>query len=101
MLTNPLPKNQNMNSRTIDPHYALGGDQNLLEANTGHGCVNMVHTTKAVTLAKDYGSSQSDLGKEPDPPEIPLRIEKPADKPEVAPCIPKGFLKRLGNNPNS
>ena len=57
MLTNPLPNNQNMNSKTIDPHYASGGDQNLSEANTGHGYVNMVHATKVVTHVKDYGSS--------------------------------------------
>ena len=101
MLTNPLPNNQNMNSRTIDPHCASGGDQNPSEANTGHGCVNMVCATKVVTRAKDYGSSQPNLGKEPGPPESPLRIEKPTDKPKVAPRIPKGVLKRSGNNSNS
>ena len=95
MLTNPLPKNQNMKSRTIDPHCALGGDQNPSKANTGHGCINMVHATKVVTHAKDYGSSQPDLGKEPSPPESHLRIKKPTDKPKVAPHIPKGLLKRL------
>ena len=101
VLTNPLPNNQNMNSRTIGSHCASGGDQNPLEANTGHGCINMVRATKFVTRAKDYGSSQPDLGKEPAPPESPLRNEKPMDKPEVAPRIPKGFLKRLGHNPNA
>ena len=90
-----------MNSRTIDPHCASGGDQNLLEANSGHGCVNMVCTTKVVTHAKDYGLSQPDLGKEPAPPESPLRIEKLVDKPEVAPHIPKGVLKHTRHNPNS
>ena len=74
VLTNPLPNNQNMNSRNIDPNCASGGDQNPLEANTGHGCVNMVHATKVVTRAKNYGPSQPDLGKEPTPPESPLRI---------------------------
>ena len=69
--------------------------------NTGHGCINMVHATKVVTRAKDYGSSQPDLGKEPAPPGSPLRIENPVDKPEVAPRIPKGVLKRLGHNPNA
>ena len=49
----------------------------------------MVHATKVVTHAKYYGSSQPDLGKEPDPPGSPLHIEKPVDKPEVAPHIPK------------
>ena len=90
-----------MNSRTIDPHCALGGDQNPPEANTSHGCVNMVHATKVVTHAKDYGLSQLDLGKEPTPPKSPLRIEKPTDKPKVAPHIPKGFLKRSGHNSNA
>ena len=101
MLTNPLPHNQNMNSRTHDPHCASGGDQNPLEANSGHGCVNMVHATKVVTCVKDYGSSQPKLGKESAPPKSPLRIEKTTDKPEVAPRIPKGVLKCLGNNPNA
>ena len=57
MLTNPLPHNQNMNLRTHDPHSASGGDQNLLETSTGHGCINMVCATKVMTHAKDYGSS--------------------------------------------
>ena len=74
MLTNPLPKNQNMNSRNIYHHCASGGDQNMSEANTSHGCINIVHAAKVVTRAKDYGSSQPDLGKEPAPPEIPLCI---------------------------
>ena len=63
VLTNPLPHNKNLNSRTHDPHSASGGDQNPLETSTGHGCINMVHATKVVTRAKDYGSSQLDLGK--------------------------------------
>ena len=41
------------------------------------------------------------LGKEPDPPGTPLHIEKPVDKPEATPRIPKGVLKCLGNNPNA
>ena len=61
----------------------------------------MVRAMKVMTRAKDYGSSQPNLEKEPDPPGTPLRIEKPVDKPEVAPHIPKGFLKRLGHNPNA
>ena len=101
MLTNPLPHNQNLNTRTHDPHYALGRDQNTLEASTGHGCINMVHATKVVTRAKDYGSSQPNLGKEHTPTESPLRIENPMDKPKIAPRIPKGVLKRSGHNPNA
>ena len=97
MLTNPLPHNKNMNSRT---HDQSGGDQDPPEA-TVHGCINMVCATKVVTHAKDYGSSQPDLGKEPTPPESPLHIEKPVDKPKVAPCIPNGFLKCSGHNPNA
>ena len=101
MLTNPLPHNQNMNLRTHDPHCASGGDQNPLEANTGHGCINMVHATKVVTCAKDHGSSQPDLGKEPAPPESPLHIENPMDKPDIVPRIPKGVLNNSGHNPNA
>ena len=101
VLTNPLPHNQNMNSRTNDPHCASGGAQNPLESNTSHGCINMVCATKVVTYAKDYGSSQPNLGKEPAPPESPFYIENPVDKPDIAPCIPKGVLKRSGNNPNA
>ena len=56
----------------------------------------MVHVTKVVTHAKDYGSSQPDLGKEPAPHWSPLHIENPVDKPKVAPHIPKGVLKCLG-----
>ena len=98
MLTNPLPHNQNMNSRT--PNHSCG-DQDPSEASSGHGCINMVCATKVVTRAKDYGSSQPDLGKEPAPPESPLRIEKPTDKPEFAPHIPKGVVNRSGHNPNA
>ena len=98
MLTKPLPRNQNMNSRT---HDHSGGDQDPSEASSGHGCINMVRATKVVTRAKDYGSSQPDLGKEPTPPGSLLHIENPVDKPEVAPCIPKGVLKFSGHNPNA
>ena len=98
MPTNPLPHNQNMNLRT---HDLFGGDQDPLEACSGHGCINMVCAAKVVTHAKDYGSSQLDLGKEPAPPESPLRIEKPVDKPKVAPRIPNGFLKCSRHNPNA
>ena len=61
----------------------------------------MVRATKVVTHTKDYGLSQPNPGKEPDPPGNPLHIEKPVDKPKVAPHIPKGVLKNLGHNPNS
>ena len=71
MLTNPLPHNQNMKSRT---HDQFGGDQDSPEANSDYGCINMVCATKVVTRAKDYCSSQSDLGKEPAPHESPLHI---------------------------
>ena len=101
MFTNPLPNNQNMNSRTVDPGFAFGGTQNPSKASTGRGCINMVRSTKFVTRVKYYGSSQPDLGKEPDPPEISLRIEKPMDKPKVPPRIPKGVLKHPGHNPNA
>ena len=63
--------------------------------------MNMVHAAKVVTHAKDYGSSQLGLGKEPAPPRSPLRIENPMDKPKVAPRIPKGFLKRSWHNLNA
>ena len=56
-----------MDSRTVDPGCASAGTQNPLEAVSGHSCINMVKATKVVTHAKDYGSSQPDLGKEPDP----------------------------------
>ena len=98
MLTNPLPHNQNMNLRTHDQSV---GDKDPPKG-SGHGCINMVRAMKVVTHAKDYGSSQPDLGKEPAAPESPLRIEnRPVDKPEVTPHIPKGVLKCSGNNRNA
>ena len=97
MLTNPLPHNQNMNSRT---HDQSGGDQHLLEGSV-RGCINMVCAAKVVTHAKDYGSSQPSPGKEPNPPGFPLHIEKPMDKPEVTPRIPKGVLKHSRHNTNA
>ena len=60
-----------------------------------------MHDAKFVTHVKDYGSSQPGLGKEPTPPGSPLHIEKLVDKPEVAPRIPKGVLKRSWHNPNA
>ena len=97
MLTNPLPHNQNMNSRT---HDYSGGDQDPSKG-SGHGYINMVCATKVVAHAKDYGSSQLDLGKEPAPPGSPLHIKNPTDKLEVTPHIPKGVLKRSRHNPNA
>ena len=63
VFTNPLPNNQNMNSRTVDPGCDYGGNQNPLEVAPGHGCINMVKDTKVVTRVKDYGLSQPDLRK--------------------------------------
>ena len=63
VLTNPLPNNQNMNSRTTDLGCASGGNQNPSEAASGHGCINMVCAAKVETHAKYYGLSQPDLGK--------------------------------------
>ena len=97
MLTNPLSHNQNMNSKSHDKSC---GDQDPPET-SGHGYINMVHAAKVVTRVKDNGSSQPSPGKEPDPPGSPLCIEKPTDKPEAAPHIPKGVLKRSGHNPNA
>ena len=37
LFTNPLPNNQNMNSRTVDPGCAFGGTQNPPKVNSGHG----------------------------------------------------------------
>ena len=101
MFTNPLPNNQNMNSRTVDPGSASSGTPNPSDVASGHDFINMVNATNVVMHAKDCGSSQSDLGKEPAPPKSPLRIEKPTDKPEVLPCIPKGASKCLGHNTNA
>ena len=101
MLTNPLPQNQIMNSRTVESRSASSGHQNPSNIESGHGCINMMSTETVVTQAKYYGLLQPDLGKEPAPPEAPLRIDKPDDKPEVPPRIPKGVLKSLGHNINS
>ena len=61
----------------------------------------MVRAKNIVTCAKAYGSSQPNPGKEPDPSGTPLHNEKPVDKPEATPHIPKGVLKHLGHNPNA
>ena len=52
VLTNPLPNNQNMNLRTIDPGCASGGNQNLSESTSGHGCINMMSATNVMTHTK-------------------------------------------------
>ena len=96
VLTNPLPHNQNMNSKSHDQ----SSDDDPPEG-SGCGCINMVCAAKVVTRAKDYSSLQPSPGKEPDPPGSPLHIEKPMDKPEAAPRIPKGFLKNSRHNPNA
>ena len=57
MFTNPLPNNQNMNSRTIDYSCVSGGTKNPLEVSHGHDCINMVKDSKFMTHANDYGSS--------------------------------------------
>ena len=72
MFINPLPNNQNINSMTVDPGCASSGTQNPSDAASGHGCINMVKATSVVTCAKDYGSSQLDLGKEIAPPKSSL-----------------------------
>ena len=97
VLTNPLLHNQNMNSKS---HDQFSDDHDPPET-SGRGCINMVCAVKVVMHAKDYGSSQPILGKEPDPPGSPLCIEKPMDKREVAPRIPKGVLKCSKHNPNA
>ena len=60
MLTNPLPHNKKMNSRT---HDQFVGDQDPSKDCSCHGCINMVHAAKVVSHVKDYGSSHRDLGK--------------------------------------
>ena len=101
MFINPLPNNQNMNLRNFYPGSASSGTPNLSDAASGHDCINMVNATNVVTHAKDYGSLQSDLGKEPAAPKSSLRIENPTDKPEAPPLILKGVLKCLRHNPNA
>ena len=86
-----------MNSKSHDQ----SGDDHDLSEGSGHGCINMVCAAKVVTRAKDYGSSQPSPGKEPDPPGSPFHIEKPTDKLEATPRIPKGVLKHSRHNPNA
>ena len=101
MLTNPLPQNKNMNSRTMDPGGAFGRIPNPAGIASHHGCINMVNAMNVVTHSKYYCLSQPNLGKEPAPPESPLCIEKPNEDPEALPRISKGVLKCSRNNTNS
>ena len=96
MLMNPLSHNQNMNSKSQEQSSV-----NDLPETIARGCINMVRAAKVVTRVKDYGSSQPNPGKEPDRPGTPLHIEKPADKLEATPHIPKGVLKCLGHKSNA
>ena len=96
MLTNPLPHNQNMNSK----YHDQSSDDDPPKG-SGHGCINMICSAKVVTRTKYYSSSQPSPGKEPDPLGSPLCIKKPTDELEAAPRIPKGFIKHSGHNPNS
>ena len=68
MLTDPLPQNQNINLRTVEPESASGWSQNPWITISGHGCINMMSSKNVVMHAKDYGMSQPNLGKEPAPP---------------------------------
>ena len=90
-----------MNSRTMDPGSVSSGTQNPSDAASGHGFINMVKAMNLVTHAKDYSTSQLDLGKETSPPESRLQSENPTNKPEAPPRIPKGVLKLLSHNPNA
>ena len=81
----------------MDSRSTSGGNQNPLNAEGGHNCINMMSASNVVKNLKYYGLSQPNLGKEPQPSEISLQI----DKPEVVPHIPNGFLKHLRHNPNS
>ena len=55
MLTDPLPKNKNMNLRNVDSGSASGGNQTPSNTANGHGCINMMSIDNVVTRAKDYG----------------------------------------------
>ena len=101
MLTNPLPQNQNMNFKTVDLGSASGGTPNPLDIVSGHDFINTMSSKNVVTHSKDYSTSQPNLGKEPPPPKSPLCIEKPCDKPEAPPHIPKGVLNCSGHNANA
>ena len=72
MLTNPLPHNQNMASRTMDTGSSYGGNQDPSTAKGGHDCINMMLATNVVNRSKYYGSSIPNIGKEPAPHEISL-----------------------------
>ena len=88
MLTDPLPYNQNMNSRNMDSRSSFGGHKNPPNAKGGHGCINMMLVANVVKHAKDYDSSRPNVGKETTPIEVTLHI----DKPKGIPHISKGVL---------
>ena len=52
VLTNPLPHNQNMNSKS---HDQSGDDHDPLKG-SGCACINMVRAAKVVTRTKYYSS---------------------------------------------
>ena len=54
-----------MNSRNVDSGSAYGGHQDPPNGEGGHDCINMMSSANVVTWAKDYGSSQPNVGKEP------------------------------------
>ena len=97
MLIDHLPHNQNMDSTTSSTESIYGGHQNTPAMECGHNCINMMSDSYVVTHSQDYGLSQPNMGKEPTTTGIPLHI----DKLEFIHCIPKGFLKHSGHNPNS
>ena len=70
-----------MNSRIMDPGNTSGGNTNLQDTVSGHGCINMMSVENVVIHSKYYGMSQPNLGKEPAPPENPFHIEKNSDNP--------------------
>ena len=74
MLTDPLPHNQNMNLRNVDSGSGSGGHQSPPNAKGGHSCINMMSDENFVTHAKEYGSSQPNVGKEPTPSKVTLHI---------------------------
>ena len=49
VLTDPLPHNQNMASRNMNIGSNSGGHQNPLNAEGGHGCINMMFAANIVT----------------------------------------------------
>ena len=52
-----------MASRNVDVGNTSGENKKPLNAEGGHGYINMMSTENVVMRAKYYGSSQPDLGK--------------------------------------